>query len=123
VQVGDADGTVVFADKARLEDMLVNLLVNAYRYGGDKIRLQAGPTAGGVLVWVADNGKGVQAELVNELFDPFTRGKGSADIGGSGLGLAIVRMLAKAQGGDVWYEHENGEPRFVLKLRPLPVSD
>ena len=122
VQVGETDGTVVFADKARLEDMLVNLLVNAYRYGGARIKLEGGLAEDGFHVWVADNGDGVQPELVPDLFDPFTRGKGSADIGGSGLGLAIVRMLAKAQGGDVWYEHEDGEPRFVVKLRPPPAA-
>ncbi|HYN36339.1 MAG TPA: ATP-binding protein, partial [Actinomycetota bacterium] len=56
-------------------------------------------------------------------FDPFTRGEGSADIGGSGLGLAIVRMLAKAQGGDVWYESADDEgARFVIKLRPAPAG-
>ena len=118
VKVGEADGALVLADQARLEDMLVNLLVNAYRYGGDEIELEAYFGAEGVLVSVSDNGEGVQADLVSGLFDPFTRGDGSADIGGSGLGLAIVRMLAKAQGGDVWYEGAEGRSRFVLKLRP-----
>ncbi|MDQ4095774.1 MAG: PAS domain S-box protein [Actinomycetota bacterium] len=117
VRVGEPDGAMVLADQARLEDMLVNLLVNAYRYGGDSIELDAYVGGEGVLVSVADNGEGVQPDLVPGLFDPFTRGEGSADIGGSGLGLAIVRMLAKAQGGDVWYEGADGRPRFVLKLR------
>ena len=122
VRVGNADGALVLADRARLEDMLVNLLVNAYRYGGDSIELDAYVGGEGVLVSVSDNGAGVQPDLVSDLFDPFTRGEGSADIGGSGLGLAIVRMLAKAQGGDVWYEAADGRPRFVLKLRPAPTD-
>jgi PAS domain S-box-containing protein len=123
VTVGESDGALVLADQARLEDMLVNLLVNAYRYGGDRIELDAYVGGEGVLVSVSDNGEGVQADLVPALFDPFTRGDGSADIGGSGLGLAIVRMLAKAQGGDVWYEGAEGRPRFVLKLRPAEPAE
>lgn len=117
VEVTEADGVVVFADQARLEDMLVNLLVNAYRYGGDSIRIGCHDGDTTVLVFVADNGSGVEPDLVPTLFDPFTRGEGSVDKGGSGLGLAIVRMLAKAQGGDVWYEADDELPRFVLKLR------
>lgn len=118
IEVNDAHDVTVYADKARLEDILVNLVVNAYRYGGESIRLGADTTAGGVLVFVADNGPGVEAELIPSLFEPFSRGEGSVDKGGSGLGLAIVRMLIKAQGGDVWYEHDGEMPRFVLKLRP-----
>lgn len=118
VSAGDVDGIVVLADANRLEDMLVNLLVNAYRYGGENISIDAKELDDVVHVSVADNGGGVAADLVGGLFDPFTRGEGSADIGGSGLGLAIVRMLAKAQGGDVWYESAEGEgARFVIKLR------
>ncbi|MDQ4142791.1 MAG: PAS domain S-box protein [Actinomycetota bacterium] len=120
VRVGKADGAVVLADPARLEDMLVNLVVNAYRYGGDQIELDAYAGGEGVLISVSDNGAGVQPDLVAGLFDPFTRGERSSDAGGSGLGLAIVRMLAKAQGGDVWYEDAEGRPTFVLKLRPAP---
>ena len=121
VEVPDVDGTVVYADQARLEDMLVNLLVNAYRYGGDFIRLGVDRADGSILVSVADKGRGVHPDLVPGLFGPFTRGEGSADKGGSGLGLAIVKMLARAQGGDVWYE--GGEmPRFVVKLRPASVE-
>ena len=122
VHRADTDGVMVLADRARLEDMLVNLLVNAYRYGGDVISIESESTPEGVLVSVTDNGEGVSQDLVGGLFDPFTRGEGSADIGGSGLGLAIVRMLAKAQGGDVWYESSEGEgARFVIKLRPAPA--
>ena len=116
VDVAATNGIVVYADQARLEDMIVNLLVNAYRYGGDSIRIGSQDGETSVLVFVADNGSGVAPDLVPTLFDPFTRGETSVDKGGSGLGLAIVRMLAKAQGGDVWYE-PGDTPRFVLKLR------
>ena len=111
------------ADRSCLEDVFVNLLVNAYRYGGRNIVVEGSRANGSVLAAVADDGPGVKPDLVPELFDPFTRGEGSAGIGGSGLGLAIVRTMMQAQGGDVWYEPNAGRgARFVLKLRPTRTT-
>lgn len=113
-----ADLTAI-ADRTCLEDVFVNLLVNAYRYGGRNIVVEGSRDNGSVLAAVTDDGPGVKPDLVPELFDPFTRGEGSAGIGGSGLGLAIVRTMMQAQGGDVWYEQNAGRgARFVVKLRP-----
>jgi PAS domain S-box-containing protein len=115
---GGADLTAI-ADRTCLEDVFVNLLVNAYRYGGRNIVVEGSRENGSVLAAVADDGPGVKPDLVPELFDPFTRGEGSAGIGGSGLGLAIVRTMMEAQGGDVWYEPNVGRgARFVVRLRP-----
>lgn len=124
VQVEVPDGLDVLGDGMRLDQILVNLLTNAYRYGGPAVTVSAAAAAGVVRLVVSDNGPGVSPELVPLLFDPFQRGtrrrpqQSGAGEEGSGLGLAIVRGLANAQGGDVSYEV--GRPqgaRFVLHLR------
>ena len=108
---------VVEADPDRLEQMLTNLLNNAYRHGGDSILLEAQESDGRVLVSISDDGPGVPHELVPELFEAFTRAHHPGYSGGSGLGLAIVRSLAQASGAEVWYEPgPRAGARFVLAL-------
>jgi signal transduction histidine kinase len=93
-------------------------LTNAYRYGGESIAVRAKDNGNDVVVSVSDDGPGVPGELVPSLFEPFSRGEDSSRVGGSGLGLAIVRMMAQAQGGDVWYDTTNGlGARFMFTLR------
>jgi signal transduction histidine kinase len=107
-----------FADPSRLEQILVNLLTNAYRYGGSTIRLEGRDTSDGVLVTVADDGDGVPDELVPRLFERFVRGASADGVEGSGVGLAIAQALVEGFGGRIWYEP--GQPagarlRFLLR--------
>lgn len=108
---------VVLADPQRLEQILTNLITNAYRYGGRSIRLGARKSNHHVVLSVHDDGNGVPQELIPKLFDAFTRGSNSGISTGSGLGLAIVRRLAEATGAEIWYE-PGSEPgaRFMLRL-------
>jgi PAS domain S-box-containing protein len=118
VTIESPEDLLVLADRLRLDQIVTNLLTNAYRYGGRSIALQAAANKSHVTVSVADDGRGVPGELVPSLFEPFARGEDSARVGGSGLGLAIVRMMARAQGGDVWYEHSKPSgSRFLFTLR------
>ena len=101
-----------------LERALTNLLVNAYRYGGPVVRVEAEVVDREVVLSVTDNGKGVPSELVPHLFDPFTRGADTGGVAGSGLGLAITQRLVENFGGTIGYEP--GTPqgaRFSLHLR------
>jgi signal transduction histidine kinase len=108
----------VVADPGRLEQILVNLLTNAYRYGGSTISLEAHATSDGVVVTVADDGAGVPEELVPALFDGFARGPSTDGVQGSGLGLAIAQALLDGFGGRIWYEAgQPGGARFRFLLR------
>lgn len=118
VEVEVEDTPVALADKHRLDQVVTNLLTNAYRYGGPNISLSGARRNGDVILTVTDDGPGVEDQLLGELFQPFSRGSTSSTIGGSGLGLAIVKMLVEACGGEIW--HEPLQPtgaRFCVKLK------
>jgi signal transduction histidine kinase len=112
---------VVLADPHRLEQIVTNLITNAYRYGGTSIRLGARTSSNHVVMSVLDNGTGVPEELVPKLFDAFTRGQNSRVTIGSGLGLAIVKRLAEATGAEIWYEP--GPDRGACFMLRLPRVD
>jgi signal transduction histidine kinase len=87
-------------DEFRIEQVIINLLTNAMRYGGGQpvdIVVEAG--AREVRIDVIDTGMGISAADQKRIFEPFERGSGSAEVKGLGLGLAISRQLAEAHGG------------------------
>jgi PAS domain S-box-containing protein len=123
VEIEIGEDVQVLADRTRLERVFVNLLTNAYKYGGSHIKIDADPSGPDVLVCVSDDGPGVPRELQEHLLEAFTRGRDVAGKEGSGLGLAIVRATIEGFGGEIWYE--NGKPhgsRFMLRLKPAPAT-
>ena len=114
------EDVVVLADRECADHILVNLLVNAYRYGGSEVTIAGGRrVADKVELVVSDNGEGVPPELIQRLFEPFTRGPDSVKIGGSGLGLALVKSMTEAIGGEVEYARRSrGGASFIVRLVP-----
>ena len=104
VAVAVPEHLAALAEETQLEQILTNLLSNAYRYGGKRIRVEATSEAGQVLISVCDDGPGVPDELVGRMFEPFTRAQGAGGAVGSGLGLAISRRLVEAFNGSLTYE-------------------
>ncbi len=104
----------ILADAPRLEQVLVNLLENAFKYvpEGGRIRL-AWETDGGreVVLRVSDNGPGISPEHLPRLFERFYRvDAGRArEAGGTGLGLAIVKHIVQQHGGSVSVASELGK--------------
>ncbi|MBI3506148.1 MAG: HAMP domain-containing histidine kinase [Proteobacteria bacterium] len=81
---------------------LANLIDNAIVYGGNAdVRLA--PSDDKIEIIVADEGPGIPAERLEDVFRPFVRleASRSRETGGAGLGLAVVRDIARAHGGDV----------------------
>jgi PAS domain S-box-containing protein len=108
----------VLADPDHLHQILTNYVANALKYGRPPITIEATDVDEHVEIRVSDNGEGVPPAFVPRLFERFAQA-GTAQ-GGTGLGLSIVKGLARAQGGEVWYEP--GEPQgacFGLRL-PTP---
>jgi PAS domain S-box-containing protein len=117
VEVKIDDGVEALVDRRSLDQIVTNLLTNAYKYGGPHVSIEGENADGQVTVVVADDGVGVPDDLAPRLFEPFIRGKQAATVQGSGLGLALVRSLAEANGGRIVYGHNEPEgARFVLSL-------
>jgi PAS domain S-box-containing protein len=114
VEVDVASGLVAMTDANALDQMIGNLVVNAFRYGGDLVSIRANLHDDVVVLSVEDDGEGVPDELLPRLFEPFARGKSSVKVGGSGLGLALVKSLAQAIGGEISYAKEDGRSTFTL---------
>lgn len=108
-----------------LEEVWVNYLSNALKYGGQPPRIELGfdQLADGELrFWVHDNGRGLSAEEQARLFVPFTRLSETVSHG-HGLGLSIVRRVADKLGGQAGVESAPGEgTRFYFTLRPAPTG-
>jgi PAS domain S-box-containing protein len=112
--VGPASG-----DGDRIQQILLNLLDNAVKYGREPVRVRVAEIAGAVSVTVADAGSGIVAADRERIFEKFYRGDPELTHapGGTGLGLYISRELARRMGGtlDVAAASEPGAT-FVLTL-------
>jgi signal transduction histidine kinase len=113
----------VIADGGRLEQILGNLLGNAYKYGGPNITVSLERTGDRAILTVADDGEGVPAEAEAQLFDSFRRGSNALGSPGFGLGLAVVHQLVTLFGGEVRYERGDPGSRFVVDLRLARTAD
>ena len=108
VEMAD-DLPLVMADRRRIVQVLSNLLTNAAGYSpeGEPIVVTAERDGVHVGVTVADQGRGIPAELLPELFRKFSRGyDASTATGGSGLGLAICKGIVEAHGGRIRAESD-----------------
>jgi signal transduction histidine kinase len=112
---------MVFGDREKLQQVVLNLLANAIKYTGNhgKIELSTSEAGDCVLIHVRDTGRGIPADKFENIFEPFVR----IDTGysrpteGTGLGLAISRDLARAMGGDLTVASTLGKgSTFTLKL-------
>ena len=92
----------VFADRFRIRQVLVNLVVNSIRYGkqNGKTSVRINDTGEKIIVEVADNGIGISKEHLPRVFERFYRvdKSRSREHGGTGLGLSIVKHIIEAHG-------------------------
>ena len=133
----------LYADAARLEQVLVNLLTNAAKYtpeGGhiwlnveqEKLAesavvgaVDAGVVVPMVVIRVRDSGIGIAPELLSRIFDMFTQAERSIDRseGGLGIGLCLVQRLVELHGGTVGAHSTPGQgSEFVVRLPILSSS-
>jgi PAS domain S-box-containing protein len=111
----------VWADRVHLEQVLLNLIVNAMDAmsgAGEQVRLltlRTHTAAAGVEVCVSDSGHGIPAERMPKVFDSFFTTKPD----GTGLGLSIARSIVQAHHGRIWAENNPGTgATFHVELRP-----
>jgi signal transduction histidine kinase/HAMP domain-containing protein len=129
----DVAGTLptAWADRARIRQVLVNLLANAVKFtehGG--VTLRASVVDGWITIAVVDTGVGIPPEAQTYIFDEFRQVDASTTrrYGGTGLGLAISKRLIALHGGRIWVDSSIGAGSsflFTLPVRvraPIPVE-
>lgn len=105
-------------DKARLEQVMINLLTNAMKFGRYKpIHITLSRKNKTATIQVRDFGIGVSEEFKQKIFQRFERAETVAHFKGSGLGLWITRQIVEAHGGRIWVESQHGKgSTFIVEL-------
>jgi signal transduction histidine kinase len=102
------DMPVVVGDRARLVEMLQNLIDNAVKFMGEesrpRIEIGARDENGERVCYVRDNGIGIEPEHHDRIFGLFVRLGGESD--GSGVGLGLAQRIVELHGGRIWVESE-----------------
>lgn len=120
---------VIISDPLTVNQVLTNLLTNAFKYGARQSTVKVTVKRSGFqwLLSVSNDGPGIPPERIASIFELFYTGK-TGHIQGSGLGLYIVRSKVQAMSGTITVDSTpNGETRFTValplregKLRDLP---
>lgn len=111
----------VYADPARLSQVIVNLISNAVRFTTDGvITISAKPSESGLLICVSDTGCGIEAQRLPHIFERYGKKQksGGGQDTGTGLGLCICRHIVEQHGGAIWIESEEGHGTSVFFTLP-----
>jgi two-component system phosphate regulon sensor histidine kinase PhoR len=109
----------VIADRARVDQVLLNLVHNAAKFtpSGGRITLHAFAVDGTVEFQVRDTGIGVSPNELPRLFERFYKTDRARRSTGTGLGLAIAKHIVQAHGGRIWAEpNQGGGTVFTFRL-------
>ena len=116
---------LVEGDAVRLTQAVVNLLNNAAKYtpDGGRIRLSTSVRAAEIEIKVADNGKGIERDMLEKVFDLFVQidPTSNSTLGGLGVGLALVRRVIELHGGSIQARSE-GRGKGAEFVARLPLS-
>jgi heavy metal sensor kinase len=119
-------GVTVEGDRARLKQVVVNLLDNAIKYTprGGRVTLSVRRDGGDAVLDVTDNGVGIPAEALPHVFKRFFRvdGSRSREGGGAGLGLSIVKSICLAHGAEVEVTSAPGAGSTFRIRQPLAAE-
>jgi signal transduction histidine kinase len=123
------DLPTVWADRARVRQVLANMLANAVKFTErGSVSITAGAAEGWLTVSVVDTGVGITPEAQAYVFDEFRQADSSTTrkYGGTGLGLAISKRLVTLHGGRIWVDSEVGRGsafHFTLPIRVRAGSE
>lgn len=144
LKTGDLLHDYVYADEAKLQRVLLNLVGNAVKFtpaGGEVFicvseKQQADPEYGNYIISVRDTGIGMSSEFLPHVFEPFEREETStvSRVEGTGLGMPITKNLVEMMGGTIRVESEQGKgSTFTIELplrlwedmeeEPVPAKD
>ncbi len=110
---------VAEVDRARVGQVLANLLANALKFtpDGGRIEVVVAQRDGEARIEVADSGPGIPDDELPHVFERLWRGRAGATLGGRGVGLAVVDDIVRAHGGTVGVTNEPaGGARFTVSI-------
>jgi signal transduction histidine kinase len=119
--------TTVLWDEDRINEVLGNLLSNAFKFTrrGGRVTLTVAPEDEQIVITVADTGVGIPPEQLPHIFDKFFQADNQAQAAtkGTGLGLAIAKEIVAAHGGQITVDSKVGEgTTFVVTLPTQPTG-
>jgi PAS domain S-box-containing protein len=113
-------------DERLLKQMLAQLLHNAWKFSGERVRIQVdGERSGDRLrLRIRDHGPGFDMRYADKLFEPFQRLHGPEQGGGNGIGLVIAQRIAERHGGRIRAQSETGAgSTFHVELPAVPIAE
>lgn len=121
----DADNPLAFGNLGKLQQVFLNLFLNARdaMVGGGRLRVRTGTSGARLQVWIEDSGSGISQENIRRIYDPFftTKERGK----GTGLGLSVSYGIIQEHGGSISVDSEPGlgtSFRLEFPLARKPVS-
>ena len=117
----------VMADRSRIAQVLGNLLINAARHSPESSSIEVGAAQIGlhISVMVSDEGRGISADSLRQLFRKFSRVGDENQEGDTELGLAVCKGIVEAHGGRIWAESDGVGlgARFTFTLPTVEESE
>ena len=103
------DNVLIFCDRYRIEQVVVNLISNAIKYGSNSpVKIDVSQSSGMAQINIEDKGMGIVKEMQAKIFERFERAISSTNISGLGLGLYITKQIIDAHQGAIEVESELG---------------
>ncbi len=128
--INEQQGSLVFEDlpviktnKLLIIQLLQNLIQNGFKYSYTKppvVKIEVEQQESHYLCTVSDNGIGIKAENIEEVFKIFWRAKTKTNSSGSGIGLHTCKRLVESFGGEIWVESEYGKGsdfKFTIPIK------
>ena len=122
----DSEELMINADKNEIRRVILNLLGNAIKHGGEntKVTIKSEKIGKDVQVSVKDNGTGLSEEDQKKLFKRFSQGTSKKRSCSTGLGLYLSRRIIEAHNGIIWVESELDKgSKFTFNLKNAALED
>lgn len=116
--ISNVNQQIVNLDVFHFENAVSNLIDNAVKYGGDKIDVQFSTTKESIVISVTDNGKGIDKNQQDKVFDKFYRvPKGNThDVKGFGIGLYYTKKIIEKHNATIQLNTNTGKTTFKINL-------
>jgi signal transduction histidine kinase len=123
--VSPARAPIIHGNETLMIQVLQNLVVNGLRYNrspAPRVELSAASEDGHWIIDLRDNGVGIEAAYLTEIFNPLVRLHNAAEYPGAGLGLTLARKAVTSQGGTIWCESELGRGSVFHVSLPMGLD-